>query len=78
MTPDQVERFMNSGGFKAYLVRDLFHHLGEEFERRLDAGELFTVEQPAKHFNLPFEVFRILFTHYLAALKIQAQSRTRH
>lgn len=78
MTPDQVELFISSRGFKADVASDLFHNLGEELDRRLDACETFTCEQAGKFFNLSFEVFRVLFAHYLASLKIQDESGTRH
>jgi hypothetical protein len=78
MTDDDAERFMSSRGFLAYVESDLFANLSDNFFERLDAGEVFTGEQAALHFNLPFEIFRLLFAHYLAASKIQEEAGTRH
>ena len=78
MTTAQVMEYISAGTFHRWVHSLEFGRLGVEFERRLQDGEWISVEQAAKHFRMPYAVFRFLFAHHVAACELSEPGKTRH
>jgi hypothetical protein len=63
---DAFDTFIATDDGKAYLASPLFKTRLEEIDRRLDAGELMTVQAMADFVQLPLHVWRYLLGNLLA------------
>jgi hypothetical protein len=78
MTDDEINAYINRPEFAVYIESDSVQALCAEFDRALDAGKLFSMEETAEFFGMPFEIFRIVFADFLARAEMTSEPGSRH